>query len=268
MDNESEFVKLESAKPDLNLKKIELEKESVLKELEVLKKTYDQIILENKKISLELIEERDKVVKLMTELKTSNGDKLSLDKYKSAVKVLQEKFGMMSVENEKLKEENILIKKQNEVVEVDLKESQKKSEELKRDLESAFEKSSKLLVSGTTIVAYKLKTSGELIVTEKANKVDGISISFVIAKNELAKPVAKVYYIQVINSENTVLGDVNGGVHHYKGLTYSLATNVNYEKKMVRVFENFLGNKFAKGTYYVNVYDKEELVDEATFILK
>jgi len=262
----------EAVKPALENN--EIEKESILEELNDLRKNYDEIILENKTMSVELNQEREKVIELMSDLAVLHG-KYDLAEYQNQVKVLQDKLKKVILENEKLKEQNVsiteqnkIIKEKSEIAEVALKESQKQSEGLKRDLANTVEKSSKLAVSGTIVIAYKLKTSGELVITEKANKVDGINISFVIAKNEMAKPVDKVYYVQVINSENTVLGDVNEGVHQYKSLTYSLAMKVSYENKMIHVSENFLGNKFVKGTYYVNIYDKEELVDESSFALK
>lgn len=253
----------------------EREKNMILQELKDLKKTYDEIILENKTISFDLIQERDKVIKLMGDLVASQNNQISLDKYKGQVRLLQEKLAMLTVENKELKEQNVSIKRQNAsikeqigITEVVLNESQKKNEVLKRDLVNTVEKFSKLEVSGTSIVTYRLKSSGELVITDKANKVGGINISFVIAKNVIAKPTDKTYYIQVMNSENLILGDDNMRTHQYKGLTYSMASNVRYENKMVRVSENLMGKNFAKGTYYVNIYDGEELVDESSFILK
>jgi len=257
------------------LDKTEQEKKQIMMELKTLKDSYDEIIIEKKIMSLDLIQERDKVVKLMSDLTEFKGGQEELVKYRGKVTSLHDKLKMIAVENQELKKENVsitkenvLIKEQRDNAEIGLKESQKKSEALQQDLVNTVEKSSKLAISETTVIAYKLKPSGEIVITEKANKVEGINISFVIAKNEIAKPIEKVYYIQVINSENTVLGTQNEGVHQYKSLTYSLAANVSYQKKMVRISENLLGNKFTKGTYYVNIYDKEELVDESSFILK
>jgi hypothetical protein len=276
MENESEpepVLKSKLIRPVLA--EHEREKNMILQELEDLKKTYDEIILENKTISFDLIQERDKVIKLMTYLVASQDNQIPLDKYKGQVKSLQEKLAMLTVENEELKEQNVSIKRQNATIkeqigitEVVLNESQKKNEGLKRDLVNTVEKFSKLEVSSTSVVTYRLKSSGDLIVTDKANKVGGINISFVIAKNEIARPTDKTYYIQVMNSENLILGDDNMRTHQYKGLTYSMASNVKYENKMIRVSENLMGKNFAKGTYYVNIYDGEELVDESSFILK
>ncbi len=253
----------------------EREKNMILQDLKNLRKTYDEIILENKTMSFELIQERDKVIQLMSDLVASQNNQIPLIKYKEQVKSLQEKLAMMTIENAELKEQNVSIKRQNanikeqrDITETVLNESQKKNEGLKRELVNTVEKFSKLEVTSTSVVTYRLKSSGDLIVTDKASKVEGINISFVIAKNEIAKPVDKTYYIQVMNSENTILGDDNMRTHQYKNLIYSMASNVKYENKMIRVSENLMGKNFAKGTYYVNIYDGEELVDESSFILK
>jgi hypothetical protein len=276
MSNESEpepVSKSKSTKPVLTLN--EREKEVILQELKDLKKTYDEIIFENKTMSVELIQERDKVIKLMSDLLASQDAQTSLDMYKVQVKALQEKLAMVTIENEKLKEQNISIKRQNanikeqrDITEVVLNESQKKNEGLKRDLVNTVEKFSKLEVTSASAISYRLKSSGELVITDKASKVEGINISFVIAKNEIAKATDKTYYIQVMSSQNTVLGDSNMRTHQYKSLQYSLESNVRYENKLVRVSENLMGKNFAKGTYYVNIFDGEELVDETIFILK
>ncbi|WP_348798777.1 hypothetical protein [Flavobacterium adhaerens] len=270
---ESESIKKVLGNPALNGNA--LEKETILVELKLLKKHYDEIIFENQTMSLELIKERDKVMELMTDLVDLKDTKVSLDRYKNQVKTLQNTLTDLTVENGKLKEQNISIKKQNviikeqrDITEKILKETQSKTEVLKRDLQNTVEKGSKLEVTGATVVSYRLKNSGELIVTDKANKVDGINISFMITKNEIAKAADKVYYIQVVDSKNVVLGDISEGVHQYKSLKYSMAVNVSYERKTIRVSENFLGNKYVKGTYYVNIYDNEELVEESTFVLK
>ena len=69
---------------------VKSEKESVLKDLADLKITYDAAIAENTSMSDELIAKRDKVVKLMTELKATKGDNASLQKYKIQYKALGE----------------------------------------------------------------------------------------------------------------------------------------------------------------------------------
>jgi hypothetical protein len=250
------------------LKENDKEKEMILQDLRDLKKTYDEIIIDNKNMSLELIQERVKVMKLLADISMSQNNRAALEDFKKQATLLRDKLNRLAIENKILKIENKEIKKERDSAKVGLKVAQNNNEGLQRDLVKTVEKFSKLDVSNTTVVSFKLRGSGELIVTDKANKVEGVNISFIIAKNEIARPADKIFYIQIMNSKNVVVGDDNMRTHQYKSLTYSVATNVKYENKMLRVSENIMGKNFAKGTYYVNIFDGEELVDESSFILK
>ena len=83
-----------------------------------------------------------------------------------------------------------------------------------------------------------------------------------------SKKVDKEYYVQVIDSKNNVLGDKQTINFDQKTLTYSFISKVKYENKTVNVSEDLPGKDFAKGTYFVNVFDKSELVSKTSFTLK
>ncbi|MNE95733.1 hypothetical protein D3C80_1938640 [compost metagenome] len=72
----------------------------------------------------------------------------------------------------------------------------------------------------------------------------------------------------MIDSENNVLGDKKTESFGDKSLTYSFATNVKYENKTVNVSEDLQGKNFAKGTYFINIFDKDELVSKTSFSLR
>ena len=82
------------------------EKESVMKDLEELKSTYDAAIAENTSMSDELIQERDKVVNLMSDLKKSKGDVASMSRYRAQFIALQGNMKVLMAENERLKKQN------------------------------------------------------------------------------------------------------------------------------------------------------------------
>jgi hypothetical protein len=71
-------------------------------------------------------------------------------------------------------------------------------------------------------------------------RADVLKISFTIAENQIAKSGDKVYYVQVIDSKNNVLGEkiIDFGADT---LTYSFMTTVKYENKTVQVTENLPG---------------------------
>ena len=130
------------------------------------------------------------------------------------------------------------------------------------------EVASKLTVSNLKTAAYKLRSSGKQIETEKARKADVLKISFTIAENKVAKKGDKTYYVQVIDSKNNVLGEKKTESFGSNSLTYSFETTVKYENKSVNVTQDLPGQNFEKGTYFVNVFDKGELVSKSSFSLR
>jgi cell division protein FtsB len=244
------------------------EKDVVMKDLQDLKTTYDTAIAENSSMSEELIKERDKVVNLMNQVKHSNGD---VSKYKSQIATMQSNLKTLMAENEGLKKRNTVLTTQRDSTKVVLTESKKYNEVLvgqNENLSKAVELGSKLTVLNMKTSAYKLRSSGKQIETEKASRADMLKISFIIAENKIAKSGDKNYYVQVIDSKSNVLGDKQTVSFGDKSLTYSFLTSVKYENKTVQVSEDLPGKNFEKGTYFVNVFDKNELVSKTSFTLK
>ncbi|MDI9257059.1 GAS domain-containing protein [Flavobacterium sedimenticola] len=247
------------------------EKDDVMKDLEELKATYDAAIAENTSMSDELIAERDKVTKLMAELKTAKGDAASLRKYKDQYKQMEQKMRNLMQEVEVLKKENQTLTTNLDSTKVVLEDSKKYNQVLvgqNEELAKTVEKGSKLSVTNLKTAAYKQRSSGKQIETDKASRTDLLQISFTIAENAIAKSGDKVYYVQVIDAKNNVLGDKATISFGETSLTYSFTTTVKYENKTVNVKEQLPGKDFAKGTYFVNVFDKGELVSKSSFTLK
>lgn len=244
------------------------EKESVMKDLQELKATYDAAIAENTSMSDELILERDKVVALMDDLSKTKGD---VSKYKSQVQGMQGKMKVLVAENDELKKQNGVLTVQRDSTVVVLGESRKFNEVLvgqNEELSKTVEKGSKLSVLNTKTAAYKMKSSGKQVQTDKASRADVLKVSFTIAENQIAKSGDKTYYVQVIDAKSNVLGDKKTENFGDNSLTYSFKTTVQYENKSVNVSEDLPGKDFAKGTYFINVFDNDELVSKTSFSLK
>ncbi|WPR70573.1 hypothetical protein SLW70_11580 [Flavobacterium sp. NG2] len=256
------------------LKTTTTEKDSVMKDLQDLKTTYDAAIAENTSMSDELIKERDKVVSLMSDLSRSKGD---VSKYKTQYLALQSNMKALMAENEGLKKQNTKLTVQRDSTRVVLVEAKKTNEVLvsqNDELAKTVEKGAKLTVLNLKSSAYIVRNPGLLrstekqVETDKASRADMLKISFTIAENQIAKSGDKTYYVQVIDSKNNVLGDKKTQNFGDKSLSYSFATTVKYENKTVHVSENLPGKDFAKGTYFVNVFDKDVLVSKSSFDLK
>lgn len=261
MSSDAEMVKSE-------LSTTLTEKESVMKDLQTLKSTYDAAIAENTSMSEELIQERDKIVALMDELNQSKGD---VSKFKTQLSALQNKMKALMTENEGLKIANEKVTAQRDSTVVVLGESKKFNEVLvgqNEELSKTVEKGAKLTILNTKTSAYKLRSSGKQIETDKASRADILKISFTIAENQIAKSGDKTYYVQVIDSKNNVLGEKQTETFGENTLTYSFATTVAYENKTVNVSEDLPGKNFEKGTYFINIFDKDVLVSKTSFTLR
>jgi myosin heavy subunit len=261
----------ETNKLEADVKNVSTEKENILSDLEELKNSYDAALAENTTMSDELIAEREKVVQLMEEIKRSKADVGSLSKYKQMYLNLETKNKALMQEIEVLKKQNQELTTNLDSTKVILEESKNYNQVLvgqNEELSKTVEKGSKLSVLNLQTAAYKKKSSGKEIETEKARRADLLKVSFTIAENNIAKSGDKTYYIQVIDAKNNVLGDKTTITFGDKSLTYSFVSTVQYENKTVKVTENLPGKDFEKGTYFVNIFDKGELVSKSSFTLK
>ena len=250
---------------------VKSEKESVLKDLADLKTNYDAAIAENTTMSDELIAERDKVVKLMADLKASKGDNASLQKYKTQYKAMEQKMQNLMQEVAVLKKQNQTLTTNLDSTTVVLEDNKKYNQVLvgqNEQLAKTVELGSKLSITNLKTASYKVRSSGKEIATDKASKTDMLKVNFTIAENKIAKSGDKTYYVQVIDSKNNVLGDKATISFGENSLTYRFTTTVKYENKTVEVAEQLPGKDFAKGTYFVNVFDKGELVSKSSFSLR
>ncbi|MEN9335413.1 MAG: hypothetical protein RLZZ500_400 [Bacteroidota bacterium] len=247
------------------------EKDNILKDLQELKATYDAAIAENTSMSDELIAEREKVVQLMAQLEKSKGDANALRKYKEQYKSLEVKMKSLMQEVDVLKGENQKLNKNLDSTNVVLQDSKNYNQVLvgqNEELTKTVEKASKLSILNLKTAAFKQRSSGKQIETDKASRADILKISFTIAENAVAKSGDKVYYVQVIDAKNNVLGDKETATFGSQSLTYSFQAKVKYENKTVNVSQDLPGKNFEKGSYFVNIFDKGELVSKTSFTLR
>ena len=247
------------------------EKDDVMKDLVALKATYDTAIAENTSMSEELILEREKVVKLMSDLEKSKGDVASLSKYRNQVRTLENKMKGLMQEIAVLKQENQGLTMARDSMVVALGEQRTYNDTLvvqNENLAKTVEKASALTIMNLRTQGIKERNSGKQIVTERARRADKLKVCFTIAENAVAKSGNKTYYVQIIDPKNNIIGTKSTENFGSEILTYSFTTEVAYANKTVDVCELVGGSDFEKGTYFVNIFDKNVMVSKTSFELK
>lgn len=251
---------------------LKTEKDAVIKDLETTKQSLDEAIASNTSLSEELIAERDKIQQLMADLEKSNDiDAESLAKYKNEAEKLKAKIAVLMKQIDGLKKENKSLVTKIDSTSTVLKKVKSVNDTLvsKNDyLARTVEKGAKLSIVNLQTTAVKQKSSGKQVQTDKASRANLLKISFTIAENQIAKSGDKFYYVQVIDSKNNVLGDKKTETFGDKVLTYSFVSTVRYENKTVKVEKDLPVSDVNKGTFFVNVFDKSELVAQSSFTLR
>jgi hypothetical protein len=247
------------------------EKDAVLKDLSIANDSLNIAIASNTTLSEELIAERDRIQQLMADVEKSKGDVASMSKYKTEALKLRNNVAVLMKEVSVLKKQNQQLTVERDSTVAVLGEAKKYNDTLMNQnykMATTIEKASKLSVLNLQSSAVKQRSSGKQISTDKASKADVLKISFMIAENQIAKSGDKTYYVQIIDSKSNVLGDKKTETFGEKSLTYSFVSTVKYENKTVKVEKDLPVNDIKEGSYFVNIFDKAELVSKTSFTLK
>ena len=248
------------------------EKNTLADELKDKIAEYDVIIADNTALKDELLVEQAKMVDLLEQVEKSKGDAAAMAKYKNEYFRLKREMDNLVAENKLLKEQNVTLISSLDSTNVVLSDAKKFNDTLltqNEGLTKTVEKGSKLAVLNLKVLAVKQRSSGKQIETDKAGRADKLKVSFLIAENQIAKTGAREYYVQIIDSKSNILGEKKTIPAGDKTLTFSFISTVKYENKTVQVNEEVAGKDFAKGAYFVNLFDKNfELVSKTSFELK
>lgn len=262
-DSKKEFKALET--------RLLTEKESVLKELTEAKDSLNLAISSNTTLSEELMFERDKVEKMILEVKNTKDESTNMKKYVYESKKLKETVANLLKQVELLTKQNSKLTQERDSTATVLYDSRKVNDtllEANSKMNKVIEKASKLSIVNLQTQAVKQKSSGKQVETEKASRADMLKISFTIAENQVAKSGDKNYYIQIIDPKNNIIGDKKSILFGVKTLVYSFVTSVKYENKTVEVSKDVPVKDIVEGSYFVNIFDKGELVSKTSFTLK
>lgn len=268
-------IKEVTKKEELSESAESLSQRNILDSLNTLKVAYDVAILEKTALSQQLELERKNIENLMEIIRASkNPSSEQIQIYRKQLSDMKIALEAKVVEIKKLKSQNknllTEIESQNVVMYKQKTENDTLVSKQKR-LESTLKDASKLVPGNFTVIALREKKSGKEEQTEKAKYTNKLKASFSINGNPVAKTGKRVFYIQVLDQKNKVLGEnklIEFG--NNKALVYSFIVAVDFQGKTANVYGvlNSDENKFQKGTYFVNFFDKQEIMGSTSITLE
>ncbi|MFD1613924.1 chromosome partitioning protein ParA [Gelatiniphilus marinus] len=259
---------------DKNTKELTEQKELVMNDLNAMAKQYDEAIGENEVANQNLIEARSRIQGLIDSLKISETNVKSLWRYKQKYVSLQKEMDVLLAQNDSLRVENSYLATSLDSTRVRLEERTMFTDSLlvqNTALAEVVENAAVLNTVGLKGFGVIERTSGKLIPTERASRVDKIRVCFTVAKNALVQAGDQELYVQVIDPKNNTLGSNEQVQFGDKTLNYSIISKFNYENGSLNICE-FVASKgkekFEKGRYTVNVFNEKDLVSSSEFTLK
>jgi len=252
-----------------------LSQKNILDSLTTLKLAYDVAILEKTSLSQQLELEKKNIENLMEIIKASkNPSAEQIQIYRKQLLDMKIALESKVIEIKKLKSQNKNLLSEIESQNVVMYKQKTENDTLvskQKKLESTLKDASKLVTSNFSVIALKEKKSGQELETEKAKNTKKLKVSFSVNGNAVAKTGKKVFYIQVLDQKNKVLGEnklIEFG--NDKALVYSFIVAVDFQGKPANVYGilNADESAFKKGTYFVNFFDKQEIMGSTSITLE
>jgi hypothetical protein len=253
----------------------ELAQKDILDSLNILKLAYDVAILEKTALSQQLELERKNIENLTEIIKASKNpstDQIIL--YRKQFSDLRQSLNTSVLEVKKLKSQNKNLLSEIEDQNVVMYQQKAENDTLiskQKKLESTLKDASKLAMNNFKVIALREKKSGLELETDKAKNAQKLKISFTINGNSIAKTGKRIFYIQVLDQRNKVLGEdklIEFG--NDKALVYSFIVAVDFQGKPVNVYGilNSDDGHFPQGTYFINFFDKQEIFGSTSITLE
>lgn len=274
--NEIEKTKeVSKSQENLELSLEALAQKNILDSLSNLQVAYQTIIQEKTALSEQLEIEKRNVENLIEIIKLSkNPSTLQIQAFRKQLSYLKSSLESKVIEIKNLKSQNKNLLTEIESQNVVMYKQKTENDTLiskQKKLESTLKDASRLSLNNFKVIALREKKSGKESETDRAKYTKRLKASFSINGNPIAKNGKKVFYIQVLDQKNTVLGE-NKLIEfeNDKALVYSFIVSVDFQGKAANVYGVLNSDEipFTKGTYFVNFFDKQEIMGSASITLE
>lgn len=264
-------VRKEKIYVQVELKDTESEKKLIEAQLQDMLIQYDALKTDNKKITAELEQEKNKIKELLEEIKNIKAaNAYQINQYKKELNTLREimrsyirQIDSLNTRNKLLTEENRKVKTDYQKVVTEKEELNQKAKELKEKVDIA----STLRAINIQSVAVNDRAKE----VSKVKRVSKIRICFTLTENAIVNPGPRYVYIRIARPDKQILSNPEGELFKFMGndILYSAKREVDYQNKDIDVCIYWTNDgSLIEGVYNVDIYCDGKQIGSDTFVLR
>ncbi|KAA1246267.1 hypothetical protein F0000_08200 [Aquimarina sp. RZ0] len=253
---------------------LQQEKDLIESELGELITKYDNAIALNEVMDDHLLKEKQRVVVLLDSLEDYEANVALIIRYRKQVGRLKKERERLFRLADSLTTANAQLATDLDSTSTALTERIIFSDSLRTQndkLAEIVERGSALTAANIKAEGVRVRNSGKITTTSRANRAEKVRICFTLSPNKLTEKGDKDLFVQVINPENNLIGDkVAINFNDDAVLTYSGRNKVFYENDAldVCVLVDAEDGELVKGNYIVNLFSGPRMIDNTQFELK
>lgn len=248
---------------------LENEKDSLRKELIILRTEYDSISTDNDSMQLKLDLQKEKIDNL---LKIRADDLYQIHLFKKELQTLREvmrhyviQIDSLNTLNQELIAENVEVKSRLSEVETSAKELEKEKESLSGKVSKAE------ILSAKDIVAVGINQRSKE--RDRVKQIEKLRVCFTIRENAIAESGNRAIYMRIIRPDDAVLTKSETQVittAEEENIIYSENRMIQYQNVDIDacLFYDVVEGELIEGVYQVELYSEGHLIGETTISLK
>ncbi len=254
------------------LTEVNQEKETLTFQYQNLLDDFDSLESSNDSISEQLSTEKERIVELMTKLRTTKSqNKAEIRKYKKELTTLRNIMKGFIHQIDSLNTMNIHLTAENKQIKQQFYTAKKENKQLSEKYEDATDKVA--LASVIRAINLSVETfnhKGKL--TTRAKKTKRFAINFSLDENVIAPTGTKKIFIRITDPNDHVLIQDEQPMFNFDGeqIAYSSVREIDYNGKATpaKVYYENKGEELLAGNYKIDVFCEGHMVGSSLTILK
>jgi len=254
------------------LNQVNQEKDTLSYQFQNLLAEYEGLATTNDSISSQLDDEKERIKKIMTELRSVKAqNKVEIEKYKNELKTLRDimkgfihQIDSLNTLNIQLTEENVKVKEQ-------FRSAKKENKQLNDKYTEAAGKVAKAsVIKAINVSIEPLNSKGKS--TNRARKTARFAINLTLDENVIAPTGTKDVYVRITDPKEHVLIHPEQPMFTYEGeqIAFSAVRQIDYEGQQVTsvIYYDQPTNDLLDGTYKVDIFCDGYMIGSSTTVLK